>query len=192
MSARRILVLYETRHGQTARIAGHVAEQLRAQAHEVTLVDGEMLPERLPPGDWDAAIIGGSVIAGEHGRRIRHFARTHRAVLNAIPSAFFSVSASAASAHERGRADARRFVAEFLEDTGWRPALTEPVAGAIAYTRYDPFTRWMMRRICAEHDGPTDTTRDHELTDWSQVQRFVERFAALVARAEDALRPAVA
>lgn len=192
MSERRILVLYGTRHGQTARIARHVAEQLRAHGHDVRLADGEALPERLEPRSWDAVIVGASVIAGEHSRRVRHFVQRNAATLNGIPSAFFSVSASAASPHERGRADARRYVTEFLDDTGWHPALAEPMAGAIAYTRYDPFTRWMMRRICAEHDGPTDTSRDHEMTDWSQVQRFVEQFAGLMAHAEEAPQPAVA
>ena len=60
MPARRILVIYATRHGQTARIARHVAEQLRAQAHEVTLVDGELLPDRLEAQDWDAGLVSGT------------------------------------------------------------------------------------------------------------------------------------
>lgn len=184
MRAHRTLIVYGTRHGQTARIAQYMGELLRAYGDQVTLADGDALPEGLAVADFDAVIVGASVIGGEHRRPIRHFARVHRAELNEIPSAFFSVSASAAT--EDGRADARRYIDDFVQDTGWTPALAEPVAGAIAYTRYDPFTRWMMRRICADHGGPTDTLRDHELTDWTQVQRFVERFARLATPPEEA------
>jgi menaquinone-dependent protoporphyrinogen oxidase len=59
----------------------------------------------------------------------------------------------------------------------------------MAYTKYSPFLRWMMRRIAAGQGGPTDTTRDHEMTDWAQVRRFAEAFAAAVPRAAAAPLP---
>src|SRR5690606_38798506 len=97
-----------------------------------------------------------------------------------MPSAFLSVSASAASSDDAGKADARRELDRFLDGTGWVPAIAACVAGAIAYTRYDPVTRWMMRRICRRAGGPTDVTRDHELTDWGQIAGIVAAFVALV------------
>jgi menaquinone-dependent protoporphyrinogen oxidase len=100
-----------------------------------------------------------------------------------MPSAFFSVSASAAGG-EAMRADVFRLLAEFRTDTGWYPALAEGIAGAIAYTKYDPLVRWQLRRICAEVGGPTDTSCDHELTDWAQVRRFAELLARTLVRAE--------
>jgi len=91
------------------------------------------------------------------------------------------------------RADVYRLLGEFRAETGWYPPLAEGIAGAIAYTRYNPFVRWQMRRICAKVGGPTDTSRDHELTDWTQVQRFAEAFARLLTRApRTAASPAAA
>ena len=59
----------------------------------------------------------------------------------------------------------------------------------MAYTRYRPLLRWMMKRLSARAGRPTDTSRDHELTDWSQVRRFVVAVAAMVPRPAQARLP---
>jgi menaquinone-dependent protoporphyrinogen oxidase len=38
-----------------------------------------------------------------------------------------------------------------------------------------------MKRIARAEGGPTDTSRDHELTNWEDVDEFAERFARLAA-----------
>ena len=97
------------------------------------------------------------------------------------PSAFFSVSASAASRDESGRRDAEVCMARFLDDTHWQPASVESIAGAMAFTKYNVFYRWILKQISKRSGGPTDTSRDHELTDWAQVQQFAEEFLSAVA-----------
>ena len=104
------------------------------------------------------------------------FVRDHCAVLNGMPSAFFSVSGSAASSLETERAKAREMVIEFIASNGWHPSLTATIGGAMAYTKYSPLMRWFMKRVAKAAGGPTNTSRDHELTDWSQVDGFVRRF----------------
>lgn len=182
MSARRILILYGTSYGQTARIAGRLAELLTIAGNAVTLVDGDEARDDLSLAGFDGVMVGGSLVIGQHQRCVRRFVRAHVAALNAMPCAFFSVSASAASPSPRGRADALRCLERLLHETGFRPAISETVAGAIAYTRYGWITRWIMRRIAAKEGGPTDSSRDHELTDWAQVERLAQRFDALVSR----------
>jgi menaquinone-dependent protoporphyrinogen oxidase len=58
--------------------------------------------------------------------------------------------------------------------------MTELIGGAMAYTKYGPLLRWIMKQIAKRNGGPTDTSRDHEMTDWVQVERFVDRFVALL------------
>jgi menaquinone-dependent protoporphyrinogen oxidase len=186
MPARRILVAYGTKYGQTARIAARIADVLAASGDVVTLTDVGELPRKMGPREFAGVVIGASVIGGRHQRRVRRFVRAHRNELNAMPTAFFSVSGSAASPYEASRAVARRNLEEMLRETGWRPRLTELVAGSIAYTKYSPPIRWLLKRIVAKEGGPTDTSRDHESTDWTQVQRFAETFSALVPRAVEA------
>ncbi len=63
-------------------------------------------------------------------------------------------------------------------ETGWTPAITRHVAGALRYTEYDYFKRLIMRRIARQQGGDTDTSRDHEYTDWDDLTRFVDEFMA--------------
>jgi menaquinone-dependent protoporphyrinogen oxidase len=176
MSSRRILIAYATSYGQTAKIAGRMADLLMASGDSVTLVNAGNHPRDFHAGEFDGVIIGGSIIGGRHQRALVRFVRNHRAVLNALPSAFFSVSGSAASRLETERAKAQQFVDQFLALTGWHPDHTETIGGAMAYTKYNPFLRWLVKRTSKAAGGPTDTSRDHELTDWSQVERFVKAF----------------
>ena len=178
--SRRFLIIYATSYGQTAKIAGRMADLLIASGEAVTLVNAGKHPRDFHAGEFDGVIIGGSIIGGRHQRALVHFVRGHRALLNAIPSAFFSVSGSAASPLASERAKAQQFVDVFLDTTGWHPAVTDTIGGAMAYTKYNPLLRWFIKRTAKAAGGPTDTSRDHEMTDWGQVERFVEAFVKTV------------
>lgn len=54
------------------------------------------------------------------------------------------------------------------------------IAGAIAYTKYAWPTRMMLKYISWRSGGSTDTSRDHEYTNWAQVDRLADDFAAAV------------
>ena len=180
MSQRQVLLVYGTSYGQTAKIARYVAGVLIALGDRVRVVNADNTPSDLDVHRFDAIIVGGSVIRGRHQRKVTHFVRDHLATLNTTPSAFFSVSGVAASADEASQAESQRFIDEFLGEAGWYPRSAVAIAGAIAYTRYNPILRWIMRRGSKRMGGPTDISRDHELTDWSKVERFVDGFMTTV------------
>src|SRR5581483_8405485 len=146
MPSRRILILYGTRYGQTAKIAQRIADTLTAWGEAVTRMNIEELRASLDIRVYDGVIIGASVIRGRHQPKIREFVRHNASALNNMPTAFLSVSGSAASPDERGRAEARRCVEKFLEQTRWRPAITELIGGAMAYTKYGVILRWIMKQ----------------------------------------------
>lgn len=179
MSSQRILIVYGTHHGQTAKIAQRMAEVLMAAGNTVTVVNVADIPRGASLRDVDRVIIGGAVQYGRHQRRLHRFVRAHRNALSAVPSAFFSVSGSAGGRTDAERAPAYQYLGEFLRQTAWTPALTATIGGAMAYTKYNPLLRWITKQAAAKAGGPTDTTRDHEATDWGQVERFAEAFAAM-------------
>jgi len=39
-----------------------------------------------------------------------------------------------------------------------------------------------MRRIAKKEGGPTDTSRDHEMTDWTQVRDVAEELVRVMER----------
>jgi len=171
-------VFYATSDGQTRRIAERLANRLRG--HGITSIAIDMATDEASRFDWRnvrGAVVAASLRMGRHQSAARDFIVAHRAALSGVPSLFVSVSCSAASKRPAEREAARDLAARFVVETGWTPWYLSCVAGALAYTRYNIFVRWFMRRIAAKEGGPTDTSRDHDLTDWVAVDRLADDLA---------------
>lgn len=179
----KVLLAYTTKHGQTARIVERIAAVLHREGHAATLLDLRRPPPTLDLAAFDVACVGSPMYLGRYVGAVERFVRRHREWLERVPSAFFSVNLAIASRTSDGRAETLARVDEFVARTGWRPARVELFAGSLLYTRYGWLTRWMMRRIAKSEGGETDTTRDHEYTDWERVDAFAAELASLVAPA---------
>ncbi len=107
----------------------------------------------------------------------------HRLLLNALPSAFFSVCLHIVSGTPEAEREARTTAEDFVASCEWTPSRNELFAGALKYTRDELFKRFMMTRIVKSCGGSTDTTHDHEYTDRAQVARFCTEMVG-VAQAE--------
>lgn len=186
-----VAVLYATREGQTQRIAGQVAAGLRG--HGLDAIESSLREDRNAPdlGACSAVVLAASVHAGKHEREMVAFVKAHRERLQSMPNAFLSVTLSEAGAeredasageHARFVADVKRMIDRFIADTGWRPERAVPVAGALLYTQYNFLVRLVMKRISRASGGSTDTSRDHEYTDWKALDDFVAAFAEEVKR----------
>lgn len=175
----RILLVYGTTEGQTRKIAQRIAAELVELGHEVELRDSTTISSPLTPGAFDAVMIGASVHQGRHQTAVQHFVSANLGVLGQLPTAFFSVSLVASSADPEDRKDAESLIEAFCEKTGWRPALTRSIPGALLYTEYDFLRRWIMKLIVRHYGGPTDSSRDYEFTDWDDVGRFAQEFARI-------------
>jgi menaquinone-dependent protoporphyrinogen oxidase len=173
-----IPVFFATTEGHTQRIAEAIAATLREQGFEseaVRLTSALVLP------DWPnivSAVVGGSLHAGRHQAAVGAFVARELEELNRRPTAFLSVSLSAASRNPSEVETARGIARRFVQGLQWQPRRLVCVAGKLAYRQYGFLTRWMMRRIAAREGGPTDTTRDHDLTDWTAVKQFALDVAA--------------
>lgn len=179
----RVLVVYGSTDGQTRRIAERMAAVLVSLGQEVQTVDSAAAPADIAPGDFDAALVLGSVRMGKHQQALADFVRKFRLELDAIPNAFISVSLSAA----RNKPSAQREVAKtfqhFVTRTGWRPNARLAIAGALPYSRYTLRIRLVMKFISWMTGGDTDTSRDYEYTDWELVEDFARRFASALVQA---------
>lgn len=180
----RAAIFFATREGHTRRIAERLAADLRARGVAVDVFD--VHPDVMVHGpiDWaeyDIACVAASVHVGRHEPEMVDFVKRHRAALERIAAAFISVTLSEAGAEnparpaverERAAADVQRMIDAFVTETGWRPERTLPVAGALVYSKYNFFIRFVMKRIARKAGAPTDTSRDYEFTDWPALDRF--------------------
>lgn len=185
----RVLLLYGTTEGQTATVAERMADVLREAGHAPTLVHARHLPEGFTLDAYDAVVVGASVHAGRHQEYVASFVREHAGALNAVPSAFFSVSLTAAGGDAESWAAARETLAEFLADTGFEPDATAVVPGALRYSEYGVLKRFLMKRVVGSAGGDTDTSRDYEYTDWDEVEGFAREFASRVGSGDAGATP---
>jgi menaquinone-dependent protoporphyrinogen oxidase len=182
--AYEIPIFYATTEGQTRRIAEYLAAVFRDQGYtshalEVTTAEAGRV-------DWTrarAAIVGASLHIGTHQPEAAMFVSAHAAELNARPSAFFSVSLSAASTHAEETAAARRLAEAFPPAHGWTPKVIVSIAGRLAYTKYGFLKRLVLKRIAKKEGAPTDASRDYELTNWNDADRLVSEVIALIRTA---------
>ena len=174
----RILILYASTHGHTAKIAARIAATLEDDGATVDLqrLDAKRSQPVLP--DYDAVILGASIHAGHHQRALVKWAEQHHTALGMIPSAFFSVCLTAADDTEEARAATRGYLDDFVEVTGWTPGRSTTFAGAVQYREYDVATRVLMRLLMRRMHHPTDASQDYDYTDWDAVERWAHELAA--------------
>jgi menaquinone-dependent protoporphyrinogen oxidase len=171
-------VLYATTEGHTRRIAEHLAHHMRQHG-----LDSRPIPLASSAAAniaWErvrGAVVGASLHATKHQKVAREFVRRHRRHLSAVPSVFVSVSLAAASKSKEQAQAAQGIADSFCAETGWQPYRIASVAGCLAYTKYNWFVRLFMRHIARKEGASTDTTRDHDYTDWRGIERLADELA---------------
>src|SRR5271156_2762876 len=180
----KYLIVYGTKEGQTEKIAQFIGDIITHQGHQADLYNARTLPNHFLLDGYTGIIVGSSVHMGYWSTETRQFIRKYHQELENIPSAFFSVSMAAASQDPSAATRLDRQVQGYLESTGWHPTKKVHFAGCLAYTKYGFFTRAMMKGIAKSTHESTDTSADHEYTDWDKVTEFVKDFMAETADAE--------
>lgn len=181
----RILVIYGTTEGHTAKVARFIGETLRADGISTDVIEA---PTASPsPNDYDAVIVAASVHAGGYQRAVRRWVHANASALKQKPTAFVSVCLAVLQHEPKVKQELTTIADHFFSATGWHPGITKYVAGALPYSRYNWFTRWIMVRIVRKAGGDVDTSRDYEYTDWADLRIFAEEFArSLPSRAASA------
>jgi menaquinone-dependent protoporphyrinogen oxidase len=174
----RILVIYGSTDGHTFKVATALADTLRAQVGEVDVVNAANSP-RSADG-YDAVVVAASVHAGAYQRSVHKWVEQNVTGLNGRPGAFVSVCLAVLNPAPNAQQQVAATVERFVMTTGWKPALTKAVAGALLYRNYNWIKRWTMKRIAGKAGGDTDTSRNYEYTDWNDLRVFAAKFGRLV------------
>lgn len=197
---KRVLVLYATVEGQSLKVAEHAARRLRLKGHEVRLLDVSEVRAPFALSDYRAALLVAPVHVSRHPRPMLRFVSEHRAELAAMPAHFLSLSLSEAGVElasatdaqrSRSRSDVEHLTTLLCQATGFPAERVTPVAGCLAYSRYGLVKRLVMRYIAQKSGGSSDTSHDHEYTDFARVDQAVDAFcrdfSSEAARAPEAV-----
>ena len=132
----------------------------------------------MPCQKYRGIILGSSLWNRRYADSIGQFICRHKPDLERVPSAFYSVSMGDIKGWQHG---VKWCIDGFLGKHKWRPNLIGRFRGALKYTQYEnKWMKWGMSCGAAIMRLPTDTSRDHELTDWIDVDRFTDEFAAML------------
>ncbi len=102
----RVLIVYGSTHGHTAKIADEIGRAIRDTGLQAEAIEvGSLSEDDL--ARFDGVVVGASIHGGRHQRELVDWARLHAGWLEDRPSVFFSVCLTAAEA-ERTRRRARR------------------------------------------------------------------------------------
>jgi menaquinone-dependent protoporphyrinogen oxidase len=173
-----ILIVYGTTEGHTRKIAQRIGGFIRGMGHNAEVVDSADVREDFRADGFNAFIVMGSLHQGNHQRSLVHFVKKHHDELQLAPSAFLSVSLTAAHKEGDHRQELQKCVDQFVDETNWTPTEWIPVAGALMYVEYDWFKRMIMKSISKKAGGDIDTSKDYEYTDWVALEEFVTAFLA--------------
>ena len=172
----KFLIVYGTKEDQTAKIAEHIGEVMRQNGYYADVRNAHQICVEFPAEEYAGVLVGASIHMGRWSSAALRFVRRYKSHLDNVPSAFFSVSLTDASDTPKERSALDRHVEGFFDQSGWQPQIVGRFAGALAYTRYGFCTRFLMKRIAQSNGKSTDTSRDHEYTDWNQVTKFTKDF----------------
>ena len=173
-----ILVIYGTTDGHTRKVAHRLAIMLRAYDADVDVVEAGHADVNAQ--FYDAVVVCASVHGGGYQRAVRKWVRENATVLSVKRTAFVSVCLGVLQQDPKVDRELDAILERFFQSTGWQPARVKKVAGALLYRQYGFLKRWIMKRIVSKAGGDTDTSKDYEYTDWSDLHAFADGFLRLV------------
>lgn len=170
-----VLIVYFSKYGQTEKIAWRIAKVAGESIERVKVLDADSAVKLDSIEDYDTVILGSPIYTEKHSRQVAAFIDRFRPQLNTKPTAFYSVSASAAG-DEIHRAEATECMNRYLNKCNFQPGNRTIFAGGVPYRQYNFLTRMLMKWICWRAGGDTDTSKNHEYTNWDRVEEFARRF----------------
>lgn len=171
----KFFIAYASIEGQSKKIAEKLGSIVENHGHQAVIVSATEMSEYTLERP-DGVILCAPIHTGRYPSYFTDFVRRELDWLNTVPSAFVSVTLSIVSDDPAEREEAARFPATLVAETGWEPRAIHNAAGALRYTEYDFFKRWMLKRLAGRHNAPTDTSNDYELTDWEALESFAVGF----------------
>ncbi len=169
---RRVLVLYWSVRGHTARVARRICESIDAAGGRGEMMDvREAIHEGVDWDRYDVVAVGAPVIYGTYDPEFLAFLRANRARLDAKPNAFFNVSV-VARIPAKATPSGNRYMQKFLELSPWRPKDLKVIAGKVDYPAWRWYEVFMIQLIMKYTDGPTDRNTVIDYTDWNDVAAY--------------------
>ena len=164
----RIIFIYSTSNGQSLKICNALNQNKESLIIDIDKIKTVKLDE------FDQIIIGASVKYGDHNKKIYDFIKNNKILLETKKTGFFSVNATARKS-EKNKPETNPYVIKFLKKTNWTPDNIGVFAGKIDFPNYNFLEKYIIKVIMWITNGPTDTSKTFEFTDWEDVKKFSDK-----------------
>ena len=167
--SKNAILIYSSIDGQTSKISEYLREKCK------TKISFELKPiydtKNINLNEYEIIIIGASIRYGKHSPEVIKLVKENLEVFNNKKTAFFSVNAVARKPG-KDLSSNNPYVIKFLNKTNWKPKIAAVFAGKIDYPKYNFFEKIVIRFIMFITNGPTDTSKSYEFTNWLKVDEF--------------------
>jgi menaquinone-dependent protoporphyrinogen oxidase len=174
------LLLHSTVYGLSKQICERIQAHLAQRGLQADVAP--LVGHAVDPARYDAIVLGASIKHGKHHPSVLEFIRANRALLDATPSALFSVNLVARKPG-RNTPQTNPYLRRLVAQSPWKPRLLGVFAGELDYARYGALDKHMMRLVMWINRGPTDLSTKVQFTDWNAVERFAGEVARLTTGA---------
>tara|TARA_Y100001935_G_scaffold225393_1_gene202461 strand:+ start:317 stop:856 length:540 start_codon:yes stop_codon:yes gene_type:complete len=169
---KRILIAYSTTDGQTKLIC----EKIKSVLDDTLIVDLQSIQSinenlEMLNKSFVHVIVGASIRYGKHSHEVYDFIKNNINFLESSNNAFFSVNVVARKP-EKNTPETNPYVKKFLALSNWTPKKLAVFAGKVDYPKYRFIDKYMIRLIMWITNGPTDTSKTYEFTNWNKVEEF--------------------
>ena len=164
----RNIFIYSTSNGQSLKICNAINKN-----KESLIIDIDKI-KTVELNKFDQIIIGASVKYGDHNKKIYDFIKNNKILLETKKTGFFSVNATARKS-EKNKPETNPYFIKFLKKTNWTPDNIGVFAGKIDFPNYNFLEKYIIKVIMWITNGPTDTSKTFEFTDWEDVKKFSDK-----------------
>ena len=167
----KLLILYSTVDGHTKDICNYIYKKLKGRK-KVSIISIED-SANYNLNDFEEIVIGASVRYGYHRKNVYKFIQQNIEKLDKVKTAFFSLNLTARKP-EKSSPETNPYVIKFLKKVKWEPTVKEVFAGRLDYPSLDKLNKLAILFIMFLTNGPKDTSKTYELTDWKKVDNLIK------------------
>ncbi len=172
----KTLIIFSTVDNHTKKISHYISNFLDSK-ESIDVVNLEIV-NKYNLMDYNRIIIGASIRYGKFRKNLYEFISENKIYLDKKVSCFFGVNLVARK-KEKNSPETNPYIIKFLKKTNWHPNLVGVFAGSLEYSKYKISDKFIIKFIMWITDGPTDTSKDYEFTNWDDVKNFSKKICEI-------------
>lgn len=162
---KRILVVYASRFGSTAKVAEGIAEELCRAGSQA---DTRWVNETVDVSQYDAVVVGGAINYDRWMKDATEFVERNQAVLATVPVAYFFTCLTLTKTTDKALAQAAGYGEKIrLTAAGVTPIAVGQFAGVLDYSKMSFMTRQVAKGLMKVLG-----VKEGDYRDWRQIRQW--------------------